>query len=789
MYGPRPPLLGSARGAREPNERQEQARATDDQPWQGLTIEASELIVCDPAASPVLSDAFLYQPEPDEEALGSLVLTLETINLAPSGRNEIAGEEQTSPARALLDTIAATIRDEYYRDPRRDMLTSFEAALTAANVRLAAYATRGESDWLTNLQGTVAVFRDRMLHLSRVGSSSLFLARRGHLTDIGEGLSDPNVRNPKAAFTNIASGTVAEHDSLALTGTQLFRFLPRDRLGTFLIGKHPRDVVSSLRDLIAESADPIAFATVFVRFTRAPIVLPAPRSFGGVGPAPGGIYPSKLDVGPTLREDSRRPRVLPRTPLRIKQRWHERARTLGRRALVLAWMTVTTKMAPIIARAGRAGARTAKSALATTSASAKGLLAKTGTAGSGRERPHFVQLVRRPGTLVTKARAAPRQLRVSMAGWPRSTKIFSLLTLVLAVLFVGSLLLLRQKRAEDAAIRGASEQLQGARVKKDAADAALIYDNTDQARQLLQEARASATAVQQGAFYHAEATALLTAIQATEDTTERIMRVTEPARVGDFRSVAPDGRTTGLAVVGTNLFAFHPETNAIFRLSIENGETTTVSQRSQGIGYFRAVTPLTAEQMLLFTTDAPGLALFDAARGDLLKQDVDALPENTKEIRALATFGSRLYLLLPETKQIYGYSKTLAGFSGGTPWLKDAKIAADRAVGMGVDGYIYLLMDDGKITKLLKGAPVDFAQSALTTPLKAPTRLVINDTLKFLYVLDPAEKRVVVYDTTGKLSRQLVFPFAQDLRDITVGGKDEILYALEGTSVFKVPLK
>lgn len=757
-------------------------------------MEASELIVCDPETSPVLSDAFLYQPEPDEEPLGSLIMTLETINLAPSARSDGEGEERTAPAHALLDTIAAALRDEYYRDPKRAMLASFEAALTAANARLAASAARGESDWLNNLQGTVSVFHDRTLHLSRVGSSSLFLARHGHLTDIGEGLSDPNVRNPKAAFTNIASGTIAEHDALALTGLQLFRFLARERLGTFLLGKHPRDVVSYVRDLIAESADPIAFAAIFVRFARAPIVLPAPRSSirNDVGPAlrplPGALEPHRAPS--TLRGELYRPRVAPRTPLRIRQRWYERGLTLGRRGLVLLWSAVTTKLVPVVAQAGRAGARTAKSAVATTGSKARGLLAKTGTAGSdGEGRPRIAQLVGRPGALVTKARAAPRQLQATMAGWPRSTKIFSLLTLLLLLLFLGSLLLLRQKRAEDAAIRGASEQLQAARVKKDAADAALIYDNADQARQLLQEARKSATAVEQGAFYHAEAGALLAAIQATEDKTERIVRVTEPARVGDFRSVAPEGRTTGLTTVGTNLFTFHPETNAIFRLSIENGETAVVSQRSQGIGYFRAVTPLTAEQMLLFTTDSPGLALFDTARGDLLKQDLDALPDGTKEIRALATFGSRLYLLLPEHKQIYGYSKTLAGFSGGAAWLKDTSIAADRAVAMGVDGYIYLLTDDGKITKLLKGAPVDFAQSALTTPLKAPTRLVINDTLKFLYVLDPAEKRVVVYDTTGTLSRQFVFPSAQELKDITVSGKDEVLYVLDGTAVYKVALK
>lgn len=771
-------------GGSSPRKR-ETAHLGRSEPWQGFTVEAAELVVCDPEASPVLCDAYLYQPEPHEEALGALSLILETINLPAITRRASEDTDETSPARTLLDAVAAVLRDEYYRDPGREMLASFEAALTAANSRLAAAAERGDSDWLSNLHGAIAAFHARTLHVSRVGNSSLFLARRGRLTDIGEGLADPGIQNPRAAFMNIASGTVAEQDTLTLSGPQLFRFLPRERLASFLLGKNPRDVVAYFRDLIAETAEPTSFAAIFLRFVRAPITLPAPTIV--VTPrAP--LYPAREEVlrPPALSPTLRRPRVIPRPPLRLRQGWFERTLLLTRRALVLLWTLLVTRVVPTLARAGRTGARTAQEAARKTSVSARSLLAARTPAAGGMP---TARLAAPPQRMVATARAVPRQLRRAVASWPRSTKAFSVLTLILAILFVGSLLLLRQKREEEAAIRAASEKLQEARVKKDAADAALIYDNLDEARRLLRAARQGALTIEQGPYYDAEAAALLSDIQATEDKTERSTRLAEPARVGDFRSAAPEGRVTGLALVGAHLFAFHPETNAIVRLSIENGETSVVSQTSQGVGYFRAVLPLAAEQMLLFTTDAPGLALFDAAKGDLIKQEVETLPEGTKEIRTLATFGSRLYLLLPGARQIFGYSKTLAGYTGGAPWLKDQNVPAERSVGMGVDGYIYLLTDDGKIVKLLKGSPVDFAQSELTTPLERPTRLVINETLKFLYVLDPPQRRVVVYDTTGKLSRQFVFPNAQDLRDITVGGKDETLYLLDGTAVYKAPLK
>jgi hypothetical protein len=294
--------------------------------------------------------------------------------------------------------------------------------------------------------------------------------------------------------------------------------------------------------------------------------------------------------------------------------------------------------------------------------------------------------------------------------------------------------------------------------------------------------------VRQTPYYAAEASALFATLEATEDKANRVVRIPSPAPVGDFRSVAPDGRVAGLAAVGAQLFSFQPDTNAIFRLASDTGEISTVSQTSQGIGSFHRALSLPGEQALLFSTNAPGLAYFDTTRGELLKQEVNPLPDGTKTIRDLATFGSRLYLLVPEHRQVLGYSKTLAGYQDGAPWVKDERVPVDRAIALGVDGYLYLLLQDGKIVKLLKGAPVEFAQSELSTPLRNPTRLLINETLKHLYVLDPPEKRVVVYDTTGTLTRQYVFPQAHDLRDLAIGGKEETLFLLDETTVVQVPL-
>lgn len=754
-----------------------------------LTVEAAELVSCSPETSAVLCETYVFDPDAAEDPLGSLYLVLETANVA-------------TKAAEVLENTATAIRAEYYRDVQRGMLQSFEAALERANHVLGDLAEHGESDWGESFHAAICVFRGETLHISRSGRAELLLARKQHLTDIGEGLSDPRTRRPLHPFTNVASGAVAENDTLLLATPQLLHLMPRDRLRELLSGKSPAHTVALLRSLLDDSREESAFALLALRFAKAPERLPAPEV-----PRP---MPRHATPAPQ-KQELLRPPIRPRRPIATKRSALQSTGRILKHGALLLGRAIVTKGLPAVrsgthwsARTGatlaRGTSRTMQRAVATwkkrppmeattkmSGATAPTPLSSLSGLTAGAWRPYSPRT-----TFGAVAREAANMLRLLLRrgfqSLPRSAKIFLILTVILGVLFAGSLVALSRKRQEDAAVRAALEQLQEARVKKEGADAALIYENTDQARQLLDEARTQAGNVARTEYYQEEARALLAGIQETEDRLEKVTRLPDLKLVGDFSSVAPSLKSPGMAAIGNAIYTFDPENNAIYRLNTDTGETTVVSQTSQGIGYFRAAHALPADKMILFSTDSPGLALFDTERGDLLKQEVK-LPDGVKEIRALGTFGSRLYLLAPEKKMIYGYAKTLAGYEGGTPWLTDPNVPADRAVAMGIDGYIYLLMQEGKIIKLLKGSPVEFKQTGLSSPPKNPTRLLITEELKHLYVLDPDAKRILVYDTLGNLSRQFVLPNANNLRDIAVKGKEEALFVLDETRVSVIPLK
>ncbi len=758
-----------------------------------LAIEAAELVSCDPDEGSVRCDTYIFDPDESEAKLGSLYLVLETIN-------------SSEKSVEVLDAVSTAIRKEYYRDPERSMFDSLEEALNQANHVLSDYVEQGEVDFVDNFHAAACAFCGQNLHISRVGNAEILLARKGRLTDIGEGLSDNNLRRPHHAFTSVASGSVSESDLLMLTTPQLSHLIPHDRLNQMVSSKNPSEVITLLRSLLDDSRENTAFALLLMQFSRMPERLPAPEVPLNL---PRRVNPNPIE-NPPLRQS-----VRPRRPINTKRTiWTNLARITGQIAH-FSWKFCKEKLYPALKVAFAWSASKGTRAFSATTSKAgssykawkeRRLNQEEQQAEddpvvreySGEEefsfegenevvqRDNFIK--RLPSMGKNLVHHIPVIKKPNLQISSKKTAALSALVILLATIFFFSIRSLSKKNEENTQLRLVAEKLEQAKVKKDNAESALIYNNVDKARSEMIEARTIIGEVEKSKHYQNETVALLASLQSMEDRIEKITRISNPVEVGDFASVASSLKTPAMAAIGKDIFTFDPTTNAIYKLNTENKTTSIASQSSQGIGYFRAAVPVTADKMILFSTDTPGLALYDTQRGDLLKQEIK-LPEGVTNIKSLGVFGSRLYLLSPEKNMIYGYSKTLAGYEGGSEWLKDKNVSANKAVGMGIDGYIYLLMNDGKIVKMLKGNPVEFKQAALTKPVQNPTRLLIYDGLKHLYVLDSEQKRVIVYDTTGNITNQFVFPNAKSLKDIAIGGKEEILYILDETKVYSTTLK
>ncbi|MBI3255923.1 MAG: hypothetical protein HYZ63_03050 [Candidatus Andersenbacteria bacterium] len=734
-------------------------------------IDSQELILC--TQPNYVCETYIFEPSPGEEHLGYLFAAAET-------------EDRGGVGKELVDVVISAIQREYFRDRQRSPMQSFELALHQANLILHDAAERGVRDWMGYFHVSIGALVGRQLHVSVAGGASVWLARKTVMTCVSEGLAHLPITNPLRTFSQVASGEVATRDVILLaTGNFEHVFRPQD-VARFTIDHSAATISARLQQLYKDQQYTAPLSVVTVALL--PDYIVAPRE-------------EPAFYKPRQAASASPDNLKPRKPLLIrKPGWRTVVLALSQ-SVQMAWRAFRAHAWLHVKRGG-----TLMGAGLTRGTGALVMMSKQpGARVQGPRDPELTPInpsPRKPkswshimSNILAFFRDMPRRLWRGLLRLPTTSKIFGVMALVLVVVLVFSLRALQNKRALDQDIQRASELLHEAQTKQEAAAAALIYENRDQAKALLDQAQGAATSLSASGFYEAETREVQTAIQTQLDRLQKISRATGGAAptVGDFASqlagqpASPAGRQPiALFLVGEKLYTFNPSNNAIVAMDL-GGQTSVVSEETKEIGFFTNGAVQTADKTILLTTGDPGLALFDTKDNSLSRQEI-ALAEDKTALGPLALFGNRLYVFDATVNNILTFNKTLRGFAGGTPWISDSSFPASSIKSLAVDGSIYTLHSDGSIRRLFKGVGAEFTLDTLDPPLTSASKIITGEDFKSLYVLDPQKKRVVVLTKKGALVKQIFFANEADIKDVAIDAKEENLYALDGTKVIKVPL-
>lgn len=739
------------------------------QPQTSPRVDSQELLLCDDPNT--VCETYIFEPSAGEEKLGYLFAAAEV-------------EDRGGVGRELVEVVMAAIQNEYFRDRERSAIHSFELALHQANLILHDAAERGVRDWMGYFHVAVGALANKQLHVSVAGGGNVWLARRGMISCVSEGLSHLPITNPLRTFSQVASGEVTVRDVMFFaTGNFPALFHPDD-VARFTIDHSADTVTTRLQQLYRDQQQRVPVAIVTTSLLPEYILQPREEVATSFRPRATAAVTSD--------------QLKPRKPLTIHRTGWQRGVLMAGQGLLLFGNWLKSKIWPHVYRGGAALTRqvgeSGSKLLQVAGKQGQGLVASAGQSVRGvvTQSNGLPSSLKKRGHAYLSGVKGMKTWPSRFWGWlrnlPLTSKLFGVAAVVLLVVLLASLQLLQQKRASDAEIQQAAEMLHEAQTKKDAAVTALIYDNRDQATTLLTEAAQAAQEVEATGFYANEVAQLKTDIQTQQDRLQKITRVGggEATVLGDFAAQLDGASATNLFFTADALYTFNPTSNAIVAMTA-GGEVSLVSEQTKEIGFFRDGVSHSADKTLVLTTSDPGIAQFDTKDNSLRRQEI-ALAAKETAPGPIAVFGNRLYLYDPSIHNILAFNKTLRGFAGGTPWITDTAVPADSIRSFAVDGNIFTLHTDGSIRRLFKGAAADLTLDSVQPSLQGATKIFTNEDLAHMYVLDPAHKRVVVFTKKGGLVRQIFFADAADLKDMTIDGKETILYALDGTKVVKVPL-
>ncbi|MCD6470962.1 hypothetical protein J7K86_00290, partial [bacterium] len=242
-------------------------------------------------------------------------------------------------------------------------------------------------------------------------------------------------------------------------------------------------------------------------------------------------------------------------------------------------------------------------------------------------------------------------------------------------------------------------------------------------------------------------------------------------------------RATNIINIDGDIYTFDRNTNFIYQ--IKGRKIEKANETSVNVGYLEKMISF-GKDNLIFVCNNHNLADFDLVRKKLSPISLASSFPNL-QIKDIASYSESLYILDSKDSQILKYTKTIDGFAKEIKWLQE-EANLNNAISIAIDGSIYILKRDGEVIKFYKGKKVKFSLEKIYPKLTDAIKIYTNADLKYIYILDPTNKRLVIFKKDGRLKEQLISSKFNDLKDFAISRNEKIIWFLNGNTILRVLL-
>lgn len=254
--------------------------------------------------------------------------------------------------------------------------------------------------------------------------------------------------------------------------------------------------------------------------------------------------------------------------------------------------------------------------------------------------------------------------------------------------------------------------------------------------------------------------------------------------IADFSAIIKEINTRELFKKDDNLYTYNAnDFLSLLKYNLKNGKTEKIPITADSAPKIAQFVGSLEQKLIFYSQEGKNLAALN-----LEDNKISALDWGKTEAVAspadFAIYQDKLYILDTSAKQIFKYQKTISGFASESKWLAAVSDLSNVA-SFAIDGNIWVLNKNGEILKFFKGKTENFSY-AIEPKLEAPTKIYTQADALYLYILDPATRRIAVLNKTGALIAQFTSDSFDDLRDLAVDEIAKKIYVLNGEKVYEV---
>ena len=315
-----------------------------------------------------------------------------------------------------------------------------------------------------------------------------------------------------------------------------------------------------------------------------------------------------------------------------------------------------------------------------------------------------------------------------------------------------------------------------------------------QAYILLDEAEQTATDLVKSGLAIEEANAKILEIMGLRDELDNIRRYQALTPLADISSVNAD-----VALVG--LEDFHGRKIVYDSHSLYNTALDVVSAAEviDSTSVIRVGKYFGDRDALLFLTVDGKVA--EWRDGELNFMDTE--DETWKSAVDVGVYSKYIYLLDPTNNQIWKYSRNSDNYSTASGYNENADLT--KSVSIAIDGDLWILANDSDgdmsndIVRIRKGEKKILSITDLPAEIwQNPKKIYTNEDLKFLYVLDQNNKRILrfykdptdagVEDRNLIYNMQYLFEDLNEVKDFWVDTAEQSIYVMDNQKIYEVSI-
>jgi hypothetical protein len=349
-----------------------------------------------------------------------------------------------------------------------------------------------------------------------------------------------------------------------------------------------------------------------------------------------------------------------------------------------------------------------------------------------------------------------------------------LVLLLVLVLLGGSFLFEMERKKEIKEARRILDQVQSTIIW---AKNALIYKDTQKANRLYQEAWRKLDQLPVDFILAKEAQSLKKEIEMELAPLNQMEIIEEPNLILDFEG--KDFLPQKILVLGQNLYFFNPFRTDLF--SDGKNPRLIKTQQKFDLG-------LVSDSWILFFS-LPNL-IFPFDQEKFQEAAILELPLAELKFSDFCAYQSNLYFLDSTRGEIIRYSPFLIGEELHTPqfWLNPKTKKPRGAKSMAVDGSIWILTKENSIDRYHGGYFKETLKLNFFPPLKQPSKIFTQSHLPHLYLLEPAQNRVLILTKHGDIVKQFQSKKFDELKDFAISQDGKTIFLLSGLKVYQINL-